>query len=68
MWLPPYLGDYETLLKALLQNPFLGSGRGGPPPTHRHTMHGEALEPQPSPWHAFASSAAAFLVSPSVRR
>ena len=36
MWIPPSLGgDYERLLKALLNNPFLGGGGGGVPPrTH----------------------------------
>lgn len=28
--LPPYLGSWEELVKALLHNPFLGSGAGGP--------------------------------------
>ncbi len=33
--LPPYLGTWNELLQALLQNPFLGSGSGGiPPRTH----------------------------------
>jgi hypothetical protein len=43
MWLPPYFGSYEQLIKALLHNPFLGSGQGGFPP--------RAFEdPQSSPW------------------
>ncbi len=29
--LPPYLGSWEELLRALLHNPFLGSGKTGPP-------------------------------------
>lgn len=60
MWLPPYFGSYEHLLKELLHNPFLGSGQGGVPP--------RAFEdPQPSPWRAAhigpAQQAVALLIS-----
>ena len=30
--LPAYLGTWDELLQALLHNPFLGSGKGGPQP------------------------------------
>ena len=61
MWLPPYFGSYEHLLKELLHNPFLGSGQGGP---HRAA----AFEgPVPDPWRAAYTSparqAVALLVS-----
>jgi hypothetical protein len=32
-WLPPYLGTWDQLIKELLHDPFLGSGRGGIVPT-----------------------------------
>lgn len=44
MWVPPYFGSYEHLLKELLHNPFLGSWQGGP---HRAASF---ENPQPSPW------------------
>jgi len=33
-WVPPYLGSWEQLVKALLHNPFLGGG-GGPHFPHK---------------------------------
>jgi hypothetical protein len=45
--LSPYLGSYEDLVNALLQNPFLGSGRGGP--IYRVTADQVELNPQPLP-------------------
>ena len=43
MWVPPYFGSYEQLLKELLHNPFLGSGHSGP---HPRMLEG----PAPDPW------------------
>lgn len=55
MWVPPYFGSYEDLRKALLVNPFLGSGQGG----HPYQTHLNLVEdPQPSPWRAAYSSPA----------
>jgi len=59
MWLPPYFGNYEDFLKALLHNPFLGSGRGpkplaaGPSPRMMHepdAVAWRAANPEPVPW------------------
>jgi hypothetical protein len=64
MLLPLSFGSYEDLLKALLSNPFLGSGRGG----HPYQTHLNLVEdPQPSPWRAAypspAQQAVALLIS-----
>lgn len=61
MWVPPYFGSYEHLLKELLHNPFLGSGQGGP---HRASL---VEGPVPDPWRTAQASparqAVALLVS-----
>jgi hypothetical protein len=44
--LPPYLGTWQELLKALLLDPFLGSGRGGYTPK----VAAELVQPGPWPW------------------
>jgi hypothetical protein len=63
MWLPPYFGNYEHFVKALLHNPFPGSSRSEPQP-QPWFFRGE---PEPQPWHAFNPDpvpwAVAFLVS-----
>jgi hypothetical protein len=46
--LPSYLGTWDELVQALLQNPFLGSGRS--PLSHLLQSRAERPEPQPSPW------------------
>jgi len=66
MWLPPYFGDYTTLLRALLNDPTLGSGQTG----HHYAVKGPGPHdlassypglgpeyggcgyPHPKPWHA----------------
>ena len=45
-WVPPYFGSYEELTKALLHDPFLGSGRRTLHQTHFETVE---LNPQPLP-------------------
>jgi hypothetical protein len=51
IWLPPYLGDYDHLLKALINNPFLGIGRYGSHPPHLQQAL-RSTDPQPLPWRA----------------
>ena len=46
--LPSYLGTWEELVKALLNNPFLGSGRA--PQPHLLLSLTERKGPQPDPW------------------
>ena len=61
-WVPPYFGSYDALVKALLGNPFLGSGAkpGHSPGVEAFSVGPERVgDPQPSPWH----SAAGYLVS-----
>jgi len=45
--LPPYLGTWDELVQALLNNPFLGSG-GGPHP-HLLQSLSERMRPRPEP-------------------
>lgn len=52
--LPPYLGSWDELIKALLLNPFLGSG-GSPHGPHPPQTHHERSDPQPSPWSPAAN-------------
>jgi len=62
--LPPYLGSWDELVKALLNNPFLGSGQGGFPPRANAEMFregGAVMDPQPSPWRP--AMAASFFTS-----
>ena len=47
MWVPPYFGSAEQLLKELLHNPFLGSSHPGP---HPHAL--EKAGPVPDPWRS----------------
>ena len=47
MWVPPYFGSAEHLLKELLHNPFLGSSHPGP---HPHAL--EKTGPSPDPWRS----------------
>jgi hypothetical protein len=44
--LPPYLGSWEELVNALLHNPTLGSGAGGP---HRMAQRQSAFTDFPNP-------------------
>jgi hypothetical protein len=49
--LPPYLGTWDELVQALLNNPFLGSGgHGRIPVTHPINTHSERADPEPNPW------------------
>ena len=57
--LPPYLGTWDELLQALLNNPFLGSGRG----PHLHALS-ERLQPQPQPW---SPASALFVVAAGLK-
>ncbi len=50
-WLPPYFVSRDDLIRALLHDPFLGSGEG--PPRPQSLMPGArpyAMDPQPVPW------------------
>jgi hypothetical protein len=52
VWVPPYFGSYEQLVAELLNNPSLGSGRGGLVPAVRaeeSRHHNSELNPQPLP-------------------
>jgi hypothetical protein len=44
--LPPYLGTWDELVQALLNNPFLGSGRT----PISHLMKTQSEGPDPHPW------------------
>ncbi|WP_157131075.1 hypothetical protein [Burkholderia savannae] len=65
-WLPPYLGSWDDLVKALLHNPSLG---GGHPHHLRAHLAARASEPPPTPWFAADpepnpwSPATSFLIS-----
>jgi hypothetical protein len=62
-WLPPYLGSWEDLIRALLHDPFLGSGSTGP----HSTLPGSqpsSIEPNPSPWRHVVEG---FVTAVSVR-
>ena len=61
--LPPYLGSWNELVNALLHNPFLGGGQGGPPHRIEEMLreNGAARGPQPDPW--FISTATSMLTS-----
>jgi hypothetical protein len=67
VWVPPYFGSYEQLVAELLNNPFLGSGRGGPVPAVRaeqSRQHDAELNPQPlPPFHSPVISYLGTLVS-----
>jgi hypothetical protein len=45
--LPSYLGTWDELVQALLQNPLLGSGRT---PLSHLQSRADRLNPEPSPW------------------
>jgi hypothetical protein len=50
-WIAPYFVSWDDLVRALLNNPFLGSGDG--PPRPQSLMPGAwpyAMDPQPVPW------------------
>ena len=52
VWVPPYFGSYDQLVAELLNNPFLGSGRGGLVPsvkTDELRTRGAEINPQPLP-------------------
>jgi hypothetical protein len=62
--LPPYLGSWDELVKALLNQPFLGSGQGRIPPRLGAEMFregGPEMGPQPDPW--FFSTATSLFTS-----
>jgi len=60
--LPPYLGTWDELVRALLNNPFLGSGHT--PVTHALKAHSERLNPEPSPW---SPASALFVVAAGLK-
>ncbi len=63
--LPAYLGSWDDLIRALLHDPFLGSGNG--PPRPHNIMLGArpaAMEPNPSPWRHVVEG---FVAAVSVR-
>jgi hypothetical protein len=63
-FVPPYLGTYEDIARALLHNPFLGSGHSGPRPHHEAVeLNPQPLPPEPDPWRNAAVSYLASLVS-----
>ncbi|MGH9714014.1 MAG: hypothetical protein ACRD5M_12025 [Candidatus Acidiferrales bacterium] len=55
MWVPPYFGSYEQLVRELLHNPFLGSPQ---PPPHNLMLQPRSADPQPSPWRTDAGNVA----------
>ena len=60
--LPSYLGTWEELVKALSNNPFVGSGRAPQP----HLLHSltERKGPQPDPW---SPASALFVVAAGLK-
>jgi hypothetical protein len=60
--LPSYLGTWEELVQALLNNPFLGSGRG--PQPHLLQSLTERKRPQADPW---SPASALFVVAAGLK-